>query len=116
MMQRKNWPRLWWGSLVIVLLLALFVTACGPEAGRARNGGVGGSSRPEAPPTRTSAPELFVQPTARIPYTEQGPTPTWRSRAASPGAGTPATPGFGVPTAGPPGTFAPPSPGASPAR
>ena len=115
MRRQPDWARSWGAALLVTLaLLALFVAACGPEATRGRDGGTGGSSRPEAPPTRTSAPELLVQPTANTPYAVEGTLPALRP-AAAPGPGSPAaTPGFGVPTVTP-GTFAVPSPsGASP--
>jgi hypothetical protein len=105
-------------------ILALFVVACGPEDSRSRNGGTGASSRPEAPPTGTRAPDLIVRPTQDIPYATSGPLPTLPppptptragSPAGTPGATrTPATggspgvvpsPGFDVPTTVP-GTFA----------
>lgn len=94
------------GIAIAALLGALFVVACGPEAGRTRNGGLGGSSRPAAPPTQTTNPELAVPATMNIPYATSGPLPTLPAVA-------PATPGFGVPTTTPVGTFAVPTPGAS---
>ncbi len=108
-MRQPNWARSWGATLLVtVALLTLFAAACGPEAGRGRDGGTGASSRPQAPPTRISAPELVVQPTAQTPYAVEGPLPTPRP-AAPPGPGSPAaTPGFGVPTVTP-GTFAVPT-------
>lgn len=64
-------------NLAIVLtVLALGIAACGPEGTRGRNGGLGGSSRPAAPPTVVSAPVLVVQPTTNIPYATPGALPT----------------------------------------
>ena len=108
-MRQPGWVRSWGAALLVtVALLALFAAACGPEAGRGRDGGTGGPSRPQAPPTRTSAPELVVQATAQTPYAVEGTLPALRP-AAPPGPGSPAaTPGFGVPTVTP-GTFAVPT-------
>lgn len=118
----------WWlGTLVMAAVLALFVGACGPEDTRTRDGGTGGSSRPEAPPSVTSAPELMSRPTANIPYATEAPLPTLpplptaTTAGAGPGGPTgPATPGFGVPTSAAtsslPVTPGAASPAASPTR
>lgn len=88
------------GTVVLVAFLAWFLAACGPEAGRTRDGGLGGSSRGAAPPTRTSAPALVVPATMNIPYATPGSLPTLRPVAATPGTpGTP--PGNPVATANP---------------
>ena len=128
----------WWvGALVTMAILAIALAACGPEDSRARNGGTGGSSRPEAPPTETRAPDLIVRPTQDIPYATRGPLPTLppaatATRAGSPAAATPGStrtpaaggspgvvpsPGFDVPTTVP-GTFGiqPPVTGSPTAR
>lgn len=114
MMRRSGWSRSWWASMLTTLaLLALLAAACGPEADRQRNGGTGGSSRAGAPPTQTTAPELFVKPTANQPYATEGPLPTLLPLATQ-------TPGFAVPTSAPNTTTATPgavgSPAASPTR
>ena len=112
--RRRSW---WAGTVVTGLLLALFAMACGPEDTRPRGGGTGGSSRPDAPPSVTSAPELITRPTSNIPYAQDAPLPTLPPLSpAAPGpagAGNPATPGFGVPT-GTAATTLPLTPGGSP--
>lgn len=99
MMRRRSW---WAGTLATGLLLALFAMACGPEDTRTRDGGTGGSSRPDAQPSVTSAPELITRPTANTPYAQDAPLPTLPPLPTAPpgtaGASNPATPGFGVPT------------------
>lgn len=111
MRRRAAWSRSWFAPMVAVLALLLSVAACGPEDARQRNGGLGGSSRPEAPPTRTSAPELIVQPTANQPYATEGPLATLPAQQSQPAASP--TPGFAVPTT-PPNTI-PVTPGGTPA-
>jgi hypothetical protein len=97
------------GAAVVLAIGGLFLVACSPEASRARNGGLGGSSRPSAPPTVVSDPALVVQPTTNIPYATPGALPTLRPAApATPGtpqgnpvattAPTPSQPGAGSPT------------------
>lgn len=94
-MRRGWWP--WFTGLVVLGAVAGLI-ACGPEDARSRNGGLGGSSRPDAPPTVVSAPSLVVQATMNIPYATPGALPTLRP--APPG--TPATPqGNPVATANP---------------
>ncbi|MDP9373423.1 MAG: hypothetical protein M3Q65_13420, partial [Chloroflexota bacterium] len=71
---------------MVLVLLALSVMACGPEASRSRDGGTGGSSRPgapTAPPTGTGAPELRTVPTANTPYSVEGTLPALPTRAAA---------------------------------
>ena len=77
------------GKVALVAILVGSLVACGPEDARTRDGGLGGSSRGAAPPTRTSEPGLVVQPTMNIPYGTPGPLPTLRPVAP----GTPGTPG-----------------------
>jgi hypothetical protein len=92
-------------AFIVVAICGLFLIACGPEASRARNGGLGGSSRPTAPPTVVSEPSLVVHPTMNIPYATSGALPTLRPAAPA----TPGTPpGNPVATANP----TPPQPGA----
>lgn len=96
MRRRADPPRSWWAGMAVTLVvLALFVVACGPEDTRSRNGGLGGSSRPEPSPSLTSAPELISKPTANIPYATAGPLPTLSALPTATGAG------FGVPTSAP---------------
>ena len=112
--RRSGWSRSWraGASAAVALgLLALSIIACGPEDTRSRDGGTGGSSRPDAPATGTGAPELRTVPTANTPYTSETALPPLPTRAAAPG-GTPATPGFGVPTTTAPAITV--TPGASP--
>ena len=75
-MQHTKWRPARGSVLVILLLIALGAAACGPEATRQRNGGLGGSVRPDAPPTKISEPALVVQPTTNIPYATAGALPT----------------------------------------
>lgn len=111
--QRSGRPRSWWASaLVMAATLALLIAACGPEDTRQRDGGLGGSSRPDARPTGTSAPELITRPTSNIPYASDAPLPTLAPLSTAP-AGAPATPGFGVPTGTAPSSL-PVAPGGTP--
>jgi hypothetical protein len=105
-MQRPVWSWLA-GTIALAVLVAGALIACGPEASRSRDGGLGGSSRGDAPPTRTSEPALVVQPTMNIPYATPGALPTLRL-AATPGTpiGNPVatanpTPQVGSPTVAP---------------
>jgi len=116
-MQMGRWSR--WGSLALVLgLVVLGIVACGPEGTRVRDGGLGGSYRPTAPPTVISEPALVVPPTMNIPYATPGalptlqPLPTAAVGQATPsnqpavptapaGPSNPSTPGV---TSGTPGT------------
>jgi hypothetical protein len=96
-------------TIALVAIAAGSLVACGPEGSRTRDGGLGGSSRGAAPPTRTSEPSLAVPATMDIPYGTPGPLPTLRPGA--PGApGTPGTPpGNPVATA----SMTPQAPGAA---
>lgn len=111
--QRWNWSQQA-TILVAIGVTALLTIACGPEAGRLRDGGLGASSRPAAPPTTQSNPELVVPATMNVPYATDGPLPTLRPAAPAPGgAGTPSgSPGFPVPTHATPGAFPNLTPGA----
>lgn len=96
MRRRVPLPRSWWAGMAVTLLvLTLSVAACGPEDTRSRDGGLGGSSRPEPSPSLTSAPELITRPTANTPYATGGPLPTLSALPTATGAG------FGVPTTAP---------------
>ncbi len=108
-MHTRHWSR--WGSLTIALgLIGLGIAACGPEATRVRDGGLGGSYRPTAPPTVISEPALVVAPTMNIPYATPGPLPTLPPLpTATVGAATPGNQPA-VPT-GPAGPSNPSTPG-----
>lgn len=89
-MLRRAWT--WLTSMVVLsALVVLSLAACGPEGSRTRNGGQGGSSRPDAPPTVVSAPALVVQATMNIPYATAGALPTLRPVPASVSPGNPVT-------------------------
>lgn len=107
-MERKQW-RL--GTLIAgLLLVALAIVACGPEAVRERNGGQGASNAISPPPTVVSAPALVVQPTTNIPYATAGALPTLPPLpTATLGPATPVNQPA-VPTA-PPGPANPATPG-----
>lgn len=111
---RWNWSKQA-TMLVAIGVTALLTIACGPEAGRPRDGGQGASSRPGSQPTKVTNPELVVPPTMNVPYATDGPLPTLRPAAApASGAGTPVgSPGFPVPTHATPGAFPNLTPGAA---
>lgn len=111
---RRNWSKQA-TMLIAIGITALLTIACGPEAGRPRDGGQGASSRPGSQPTKVTNPELVVPPTMNIPYATNGPLPTLRPAAApAGGAGTPVgSPGFPVPTHATPGAFPNLTPGAA---
>ncbi|HEY8598450.1 MAG TPA: hypothetical protein VIL85_08465 [Thermomicrobiales bacterium] len=107
-MRHAKWRPARGSVLVILLLMALGIAACGPESTRQRNGGLGGSSRPSAPPTTISEPALVVQPTTNIPYATAGALPTLPALpTATTGPATPPSqPSVPTPPTGPsnPGT------------
>lgn len=108
-MHTRRWSK--WGGLTIALgVIVLGIAACGPESTRMRDGGLGGSSRPTAPPSVVSEPALVVQPTTNIPYATPGALPTLQPLpTAAVGAATPANQPA-VPT-GPAGPANPATPG-----
>lgn len=111
---RWNWSRQA-TILVGIGVTAILMIACGPEAGRPRDGGLGASSRPSAQPSKVTNPELVVPATMNVPYATDGPLPTLRPAAPpSGGGGTPVgSPGFPVPTNTSPGTYPILTPGAA---